>query len=131
MKSETMVAKEIQDLAAATAETPVAVRELAAALTVAAAQAREAKPPEVAAPMLQIAGPTFNVPQVAPPDVVVNVPQQAAPTVNVESPTVNVAAPRVTIQAPGPVAYQVEITKRDKDGLIEAFVMYPVQIAED
>lgn len=125
MSDSTLLAKEIQDVAQALSEIPAAV--LQAALTVMERKAAEAPAPMMA---LQIPAPVFQVPAAQPPDVVVNVEQAPAPVVNVAGPSVSVAAPAVTVEALPPQSYSIRVTKRDKEGLIQEIVMYPVQVIE-
>lgn len=123
MKGENLIAREMQDLAGAVGEIKAAINHAAAV----AAQVRAAA--DEASVTLRLPSPTtvVNVPEGPAPVVYV---ETAAPVVNVAAPTVNVAAPRVSVEAAAPVAYKVQVTKRDKDGLIEEFVLYPVQIVE-
>lgn len=114
MNEATVVAAEIQDLASAVGDVAEAVRKQPASqVTV--------NVPEQPAPVVNV-----EVAAAVPPAPVVqvNVPQQAAPVVNVAAPEVTLT-PTITLQFPPPNAYRAQITERDSNGFIVAFVLTP------
>jgi hypothetical protein len=127
MKDTTLIAREIQDLAGSFAESMASVADTVKAgmaVTVASRQISEGQ-----AVQLQMPAPVIQLP---PPniDVTVNVPEGPAPIVNVAAPTVNVASPSIHVEAAQAVGYEVTITRRDKDGFIQSFVIVPVEFRE-
>lgn len=126
MKDATVIAREIQDMATAMSESMANFGEVVKGAAVAAT----AQPRNSEAPLLRLEAPApvINLP---PPqiDVQINVPEQPAPTVNIAPAAVTVHSP-VSVQIPAvdPVAYQVEVTERDKDGMIKTFLVMPVRI---
>ena len=111
MSGDTLVAQEIQDLSRAVGEVADAVRESGS------------RPVDVnlPAPVLQV-----SVPE--QPAAVINF----SPEVNVEpgvfSPVIQVQPTDVRVQlAPSlPSAYQVNVTRRDTNGMIAEFVIIPI-----
>ena len=126
MKDSTVIAREIQDMAAAMAESMTSVAEtVKAAVAVTHSQARGE-----AGQIVQLAAPQPVI-QLPPPniDVVVNVPEQLPPVINIPPADVVVNAPvRVDVPPAVPQAYEVRVTSRDKDGMIQTFLIIPVLV---
>lgn len=124
-KDAVMVAREIQDLAGSMTDGARAIAETvkaAVAVTVGNREMREGH-----AVQLQMPAPVIQLP--APQvEVVVNVPEAPAPTITVEGPTVNLPPTNINVEAAPAVAWEVTITRRDKDGYIQSFVVVPVEI---
>ncbi len=125
-KDATVIAREIQDMAQAMAESMTSVAEtVKAAVAVTHGQARGE-----AGQIVQLSTPA-PVLQLPPPqiDVHVNVPEQLPPVINLPPAEVTVNAP-VSVNVPPaiPQAYEVQVTSRDAQGMIKTFLIVPVVI---
>ena len=125
-KDATVIAREIQDMAQAMAESMTSVAEtVKAAVAVTHGQARGE-----AGQIVQLSTPA-PVLQLPPPqiDVHVNVPEQLPPVINLPQTEVTVNAP-VSVNVPPaiPQAYEVQVTSRDAQGMIKTFLIVPVVI---
>ena len=125
-KDATVIAREIQDMAQAMAESMTGVAEtVKAAVAVTHGQARgeagQIVQLSTAAPVLQL--PPSNI------DVHVNVPEQLPPVINLPPTELTVNAP-VAVNVPPaiPQAYEVQVTSRDAQGMIKTFLIVPVVI---
>jgi len=105
----TLVAQEIQDLATAVGEVAEAVRR---------AQSPEIRV-EMQTPAIEV-----TLPPIPPSQVSVTVP---VPVVNVAAPDVTVQS-SVNVPATKPVAYVVNVTKRDVNGFISEFLISPLEV---
>ncbi|OQC10886.1 MAG: hypothetical protein BWX79_01310 [Alphaproteobacteria bacterium ADurb.Bin100] len=125
-KDATVIAREIQDMAQAMAESMTSVAEtVKAAVAVTHGQARGE-----AGQIVQLSTPA-PVLQLPPPqiDVHVNVPEQLPPVINLPPTELTVNAP-VAVNVPPaiPQAYEVQVTSRDAQGMIKTFLIVPVVI---
>ena len=125
-KDATVIAREIQDMAQAMADSMNSVAEtVKAAVTVTHAQARgeAGQIVQLAAPQPVIQLPPANI------DVQVNVPEQLPPVINLPPAEVTVNAP-VSVSVPPaiPQAYEVQVTSRDAQGMIKTFLIIPVMV---
>ena len=125
-KDATVIAREIQDMAQAMAESMTSVAEtVKAAVAVTHGQARGE-----AGQIVQLSTPA-PVLQLPPPqiDVHVNVPEQLPPVINLPPAEVTVNSP-VSVNVPTaiPQAYEVQVTSRDAQGMIKTFLIVPVVI---
>lgn len=125
-KDATVIAREIQDMAQAMAESMTGVAEtVKAAVAVTHGQARGE-----AGQIVQLSTPA-PVLQLPPPqiDVHVNVPEQLPPVINLPPAEVTVNSP-VSVNVPPsvPQAYEVQVTSRDAQGMIKTFLIVPVVI---
>ena len=125
-KDATVIAREIQDMAQAMAESMTSVAEtVKAAVAVTHGQARGE-----AGQIVQLSTPA-PVLQLPPPqiDVHVNVPEQLPPVINLPQTEVTVNAPvSVNVPLSVPQAYEVQVTSRDAQGMIKTFLIVPVVI---
>lgn len=125
-KDATVIAREIQDMAQAMAESMTGVAEtVKAAVAVTHGQARGE-----AGQIVQLSTPA-PVLQLPPPqiDVHVNVPEQLPPVINLPQTEVTVNAPvSVNVPLSVPQAYEVQVTSRDAQGMIKTFLIVPVVI---
>ena len=125
-KDATVIAREIQDMAQAMADSMTSVAEtVKAAVAVTHGQARGE-----AGQIVQLSTPA-PVLQLPPPqiDVHVNVPEQLPPVINLPPTELTVNAP-VAVNVPPaiPQAYEVQVTSRDAQGMIKTFLIVPVVI---
>jgi len=125
-KDATVIAREIQDMAQAMADSMNSVAEtVKAAVTVTHAQARgeAGQIVQLAAPQPVIQLPPANI------DVQVNVPEQLPPVINLPPAEVTVNSP-VSVNVPPsvPQAYEVQVTSRDAQGMIKSFLIIPVMV---
>ena len=125
-KDATVIAREIQDMAQAMAESMTSVAEtVKAAVAVTHGQARgeAGQIVQLAAPAPVIQLPPSNI------DVHVNVPEQLPPVINLPQTEVTVNAPvSVNVPLSVPQAYEVQVTSRDAQGMIKTFLIIPVMV---